>query len=181
MVPWNGLATKHVEAALEGVEYFLKAAVADLTSIAGKDPVAGGAAAKNDMEQVLLREIVVPFISHKTEEMKVKLENLLHSYRVRNPITYNHYFTENVQKLRKKRLRDRMVKELQAHLGVSETQLKATTSTHINVAKFIEGLNNETEADMDEFACVEIVDYMEAYYKVMYCIKVVTSKLIFMI
>lgn len=33
-------------------------------------------------------------------------------------------------------------------------------------AKFIEGLAGETEADMDAFACIEIVDYREAYYKV---------------
>lgn len=168
VTPWKGLATRHIQASIAAVKYFLDAAVADLTRIAVQDPIMQGNMARNDMEAAIQRELVAPFIADRSEDMMQKLENLLQSYRVRNPITYNHYFTENVQNLRKKRLQDRIQVQLCKHFGWPEGEFESYAKGglgQIDLIKFVAGVSSENDADMDKFACTEIVDYMEAYFK----------------
>lgn len=81
-----------------------------------------------------------------------------------HPITYNHYFTENIQNMRRKKLQERFEMDMKKHLGANFRGL--STPEYITPSDFVKSISAENDADMDRFACSEIVDYMGAYYKV---------------
>jgi hypothetical protein len=59
-------------------------------------------------------------------------------------------------------------KRLHSYFGIAEDSKPASTyaTRGINVAALLENLSVQTEAEMDRFACSEVVDCMEAYYNV---------------
>ncbi|RKK96868.1 hypothetical protein BFJ68_g14192 [Fusarium oxysporum] len=84
----------------------------------------------------------------------------------RSPLTYNHYYTDNVQKARLNFQRT-AIKDVMAEV----TQLDWHGKLHISnssveIEKFVSALQARITVNMDEQACNEAVTELNAYYKV---------------
>ena len=90
----------------------------------------------------LRREVIGPAMERHFEELKRKVEEILKPYRKGHAITYNHYFTDTVQKA------------LEDHAKKAQARRISTFG------------KSDAYVDMDRFACSEAIDCMQAYYKV---------------
>lgn len=87
--------------------------------------------------------------------------------RQEHAITYNHYYTENVQNIHQQRRAKSSQNALKKILGLAENQhVDMTQNLVISPQAFLSSFSSQTEADMDRFACIEILDRVLAYYKV---------------
>lgn len=95
-----------------------------------------------------------------------ELEDLIDDER-RSPLTYNHYYTDNVQKFRldaqKKAVEKAVSAERDVHgkLHISNVQ--------VDIEKFVTAIGSRITVDMDEQACNEAITELHAYYKVRTC------------
>jgi DNA-directed RNA polymerase specialized sigma54-like protein len=81
------------------------------------------------------------------------------------PITYNHYFTDNVQKARRKEVRDIMEKTMEK-VNATQASFGASSLVTMTPDSLIASLHGNIVVDMDERACSEAMVDLEAYYKV---------------
>jgi replication initiation and membrane attachment protein DnaB len=82
------------------------------------------------------------------------------------PITYNHYFTDNVQKAREQGTRT-LLKQAMTHTREHDWNGKMHISnTQVDLDKFLAGLQQRIIVNMDEQACNEALTGLNAYYKV---------------
>lgn len=83
-----------------------------------------------------------------------------------HPITYNHYYTDNVQSSRLKDVKDMMQKNVQKiHVSPSE-DISMEPIIHMTPDALISSLHGDLIVDMDERACSEALVDLDAYYKV---------------
>ena len=115
----------------------------------------------------LLREIINPALEGCVEKLRQKVEEVLRPHQRGHPITYNHYFTDTIQKARTDHAKKQQSKILYSFFG-RKTRFAAYSppSEDVDIEKLLEALNPETEGSMDRFACSEATYCMEAYYKV---------------
>jgi GTPase SAR1 family protein len=85
--------------------------------------------------------------------------------RERRPITYNHYYTEVLQSLRQERMMIELKSRIQSFMGTSSNSIKVYSEA-VDVTRLAKSLSMQSESDMDSFACSELLDSMQAYYKV---------------
>ena len=84
-----------------------------------------------------------------------------------HPITYNHYFTDNVQQMKIQNRKKRLSKILDNFLGTDMSQGRTFyNGAGFSVPGLLNALTEGTTADMDRYACSEAIDCMRAYYKV---------------
>ncbi|OAA37488.1 GTPase effector domain, GED [Cordyceps fumosorosea ARSEF 2679] len=95
-----------------------------------------------------------------------KLSGLLKPHRTGHPITYNHYFTEALQNIRKEREKCRLAALIQEEFGAVSLVSKTSISRTMDFGQFLERLLDPREADMDHFAASDALDCLDAYYKV---------------
>lgn len=151
--PWERLARQHLRKVWEATKSFLELLISHLTDEKTSDN--------------LLGYVIDAVMDRKLSKMNEKLSELLSPYQKGHPITYNHYFTETIQRVKEKRREAEIAHRLQKFLGRKETA--AVESVKVKNAKMpdlLSALASSTEADMDRYACSEILDCMEAYYKV---------------
>lgn len=115
----------------------------------------------------LRRHIINPAM----EMLKKTLENMaatvLAPHQRGHPITYNHYLTDNIQKLKEGQQKKFLTKKLDDFFGTSIE--KGATHSEIrsfDVRSLLNSLTQNTLADMDRYACSGAIDSMKAYYKV---------------
>lgn len=82
------------------------------------------------------------------------------------PITYNHYFIDNIQKAR-----EQVTKDVVKHAVVETKEQDWNGKMHISniqmdMDRFIAGLQQRVQVNMTEQACVEALSGLRAYYKV---------------
>lgn len=125
--------------------------------------------ADSKTSQHIIREIVEPALKSITETLRTKAEELLEPHKDGHPITYNHYFTETLQKVPDDR---RMVEVRSAlsrwlHKDESELDMGGTwLKGNFDLRELTKALASRSEPNMDRFAASEALDCMEAYYKV---------------
>lgn len=83
-----------------------------------------------------------------------------------HPITYNHYYTNNVQKSRLDATQDLIERALENVDGVDEDALGGEAISNMNVDILIDALRSNVVVDVDEQACSEALDELESYYEV---------------
>lgn len=115
---------------------------------------------------VLLRTIFYPALDEVLDSLHTGISELLKSHQNGHPITYNHYFTENLQKARNQRSRDACTQVVKSFFGVSTLKRPVTLDYAIDLSELVAALADFTESYMDRFACSEAMDCMQAYYKV---------------
>ncbi|KAL6717733.1 hypothetical protein ACLMJK_003818 [Lecanora helva] len=123
----------------------------------------------------LIREIIDPAIEKYAGRLAKKVEEILDPHQEGHPITYNHYFTETIQKARKEYAKKDQVQQLNNFFKIKPDMGSSYVNSHqgFDTGVLLEALNQRTEADMDRYACSEAVDCIEAYYKVV--IKVIVD------
>ena len=115
----------------------------------------------------LLREVINPAFESCVEKLRGKVEEVLWPHQHGHPITYNHYFTDTIQKARRDHAKNQQSKILHAFFDKrSRSVTYSPALSDIDIEKLLEALNPEPEGSMDRFACSEATYCMEAYYKV---------------
>jgi GTPase SAR1 family protein len=115
--------------------------------------------------KALLKEVVIPALERLRQVLDKGSEDLLKPHRRGHPITYNHYFTETLQKTRTSRQQEAFRESLKSHFDVDT--LSAEPQIHsINLQELFNSLLRTTIPDMTRFASEEALDCMLAYYKV---------------
>ncbi|KAM0081148.1 hypothetical protein ACKRZS_006697 [Fusarium odoratissimum] len=112
-----------------------------------------------------IRELLQDWMQGARERASNELEKLIQDEK-RSPLTYNHYYTDNVQKARLNFQRI-AIKDVVAEV----TQLDWHGKLHIpnssvEIEKFVSALQARVTVNMDEQACNEAVTELNAYYKV---------------
>lgn len=116
----------------------------------------------------LLKEVVNPAMDRIMMTLQEKADRLLLPHNEGHPITYNHYFTENLQKIRTERNLSEVRSIVAKWLGKGENEVNDTIQLRgtFDMGGLIGSLTARTEPDMDRFAASEALDCMMAYYKV---------------
>jgi len=152
--PWTSLVEGYSERIVDATQMSLELAVAasaDATTCEG-----------------LLHELLNPAMREYSKSLQEKVAEIVRPHQQGHPITYNHYFTETVQKARQKHDKKRQARQINAFFKIRPEAgpFFITSPMGFDTGELLKALNQTTEADMDRHACSEAVDCMEAYYKV---------------
>ena len=151
--PWEQLARQHLNNVWQAARSFLDLLISHL--------------ADEPTSEALLDQVIDPLMDRKLKDMNKKLDEILRPYQSGHPITYNHYFTETIQKARESRHEAEIARKLRRFLGHKEDYTVENVSVkNARMSSLLSALTSRTEGDMDRYACSEILDCMEAYYKV---------------
>ncbi|RPA92076.1 hypothetical protein L873DRAFT_1750965 [Choiromyces venosus 120613-1] len=149
--PWEAITRSHIEKVWKAAKAFLSFTatyIADSTT-----------------SKALFQKIFKPTLNQLLEILNAKTTELLTQHQKGHPITYNHYFTEALQKVRGERSKNEYTRIIQDFFGVSSLD-SVYFNKHIDLCPLVTALMQPTEPDMNRFACSEALDCMEAYYKV---------------
>lgn len=117
--------------------------------------------------EALLRYVIGTPMENLKGSLAIKIEELLEPHLTGHPITYNHYLTENVQKMQIARERVDLEKKLKTFFGQDAFDVTATANTYkFSMTSLVNTLTSSTEPDMDKFSCSMATDMMQSYYKV---------------
>jgi hypothetical protein len=152
-LPWERLARSHITRVTDAVRIFLK----DLTSHVA-DFSARGA---------LFEKLVEPMFEKIVKDVEDKTEDLLAPHQHGHPITYNHDFTETVQEVRKDRTRAEFTGIIKDVFSVdslySHEECRCKDTEYRPLLNALTAHNNP---DMIQNACSNVLDCMQAYYRV---------------
>jgi GTPase SAR1 family protein len=155
--PWRALATEHLEQVWKATKVFLENAIKSLT-----DPCTYDA---------LFRYWIDVILEEKLQRARKTLDRLMEDCD-KHPITYNHYFIENLQNTVQKRREEEVSKRLKEFFSQKYTDGRDQVyQATFSFKSLVASLSLQTEADTDTYACIEILDRMEAYYKVLHILK----------
>ncbi|KAI2779924.1 P-loop containing nucleoside triphosphate hydrolase protein [Daldinia loculata] len=112
-----------------------------------------------DTKAKLWCELISDGLGRLNRELGSKVAEILRPHEDGHPITYNHYLTESVQKIRIGRYRDNVMRGLKES-GIGTNMLLGSLD------KCLEAAVKHTEKDMETVSSSDAIDWMEAYYKV---------------
>lgn len=163
--PWEDLASAHVDRVSGYCKAFIQALIKNI--------------ATSEVSERLNQFMVEPAFERRCKAAREELEKILEDEK-RHPITYNHYYTTTIQKIRNKR-NERNVRDMLRNIPrYSPTGLGQVVKEN-DMNKAIENLNNAlVQADMDEFAAGDALISQMAYYKdeLKYFVNAVTKQVI---
>lgn len=110
----------------------------------------------------LLMHYVDPLMEKLLKSAKAEMDSLFRD-RHRHAITYNHYFTENVQKIFDARNEKRILGVLQRMFPLSYGGKERVGPKDLSE---VYSMMSRTITDMDTYASIELLDRVEAFYKV---------------
>ena len=141
---WERITYEHVQGVWRASKIFLEELLNNVTN--------------EEVFGTLFTHWIEPKLAKRMEGAKERLEGLLLD-RQRHAITYNHYYTDVLQNLREKRQVNQLVAKIQRFMGSSYIQSS-------DVSSLARSLTAQSECDMDAFACSELLDSVQAFYKV---------------
>jgi hypothetical protein len=151
--PWGGLAKKHIEQVADAVMKFLRHLVSHIADSSTGD--------------TLFQKMVEPALEAILRSAKCKTNDILAPLQKGHPITYNHYFTETVQHVKRERARMELTRIMNDTLNIKSLDpVEAAPYTRLDYRPLLEALMEHTNPDMSRYACSEALDCMQAYYKV---------------
>jgi GTPase SAR1 family protein len=150
--PWQAIAEKHVTKVWSAANHFLTLVAEHIA-----DP---------STSRELGREIFEPTMKQLLEQLRKKTTEFLKPHSAGHPITYNHYFTETLQKVRRERLTKSTTQTVKKFFGSPDMARADLTSSYYNLHALVSSLVATNEPDMDQFAAQEALDCLNAYYKV---------------
>ena len=83
-----------------------------------------------------------------------------------HPITYNHYYTDNVQNARQDSTRESIKKAMNDVTAQDWNGKLHISNNTVDAEKLLASLQKRIIVDMDEQACTEALEGLFAYYKV---------------
>ncbi|KAF1839329.1 hypothetical protein BDW02DRAFT_486694 [Decorospora gaudefroyi] len=115
----------------------------------------------------LLRDVVGLSLEGLKIKLATKVNEILEPHLSVHPITYNHYLTENLQKVQAARHRRELEGGLKSFFNEYElNQTEGDETYYFNTRVLLDTLVSHTEPDIDKFSCSMATNMMEAYYKV---------------
>jgi hypothetical protein len=111
-------------------------------------------------------EIIQSSLQQRKQGAHDELQELDRDERQHQPITYNHYFTDNVQKSRQNSIHKQLRTAIQdARDNEWNGKIHISNNT-VDAERLIGSLQRRIIIDMDEQACSEALAGLQAYYKV---------------
>lgn len=147
--PWEQIVKEYANKIIEATRRFLEMLLVHCSD--------------DTTRQALLVDIIEPAIETCTGRLNMKMEEILQPHQRGHPITYNHYFTETIQKMREERNRKEI---LDATAKFHQNSKSNDFFNNFDRRELVAALTKRTELDMDRYAASEAIFYMEAYYKV---------------
>ncbi|KAI7779831.1 hypothetical protein LA080_000329 [Diaporthe eres] len=156
--PWEKMARAHVEKISKFCDSFL----ADLL----------GSVTTEELKRRIWASMVAHVLKTRKQAALQELERLIKDKKA-FPINYNHYYTDNVHKMRGKRIEAQLKKHIPENLTVYTTN--CSKGTHYNAPQIdtkdelertISRWGDSVSADMEEISCEESLDCLESIYKV---------------
>lgn len=147
---WPGIATSHIHNVLRAVTQWIKLAVERLIV--------------EDSMRDQIHMILLEWLENTGTNALGELERLIEDEQ-RAPLTYNHYYTDNVQKARADIAKEAMGKEVRAELRNQGTK-NGDGTVIVGIEKIIAALETHITVDMDEQACGNAILELQSYYKV---------------
>ena len=152
---WEFIARKHIDSVANACKRFVRAVLSDIGP-------------PETMEKLSIHT-VQPFLKQAHSEAIAELERVL-ADKSRHPITYNHYFTDNIQKLQQERL-TRCLMENAGDSMVKGSQMLpsgaiVSEKEYIDPTALKAALQQTIQHDMDKFAAEQALDALDAFYKV---------------
>ena len=148
---WPGVASEHLATLYNEVTRFVEAGLRHI--------------AKDDRVQVELLEMTSASLERRRLTAEEELKRLFEDEK-QHPITYNHYYTDNVQNARQNSTRESIKKamnDVMAHDWNGKLHISNNT---VDAEKLLASLQKRIIVDMDEQACTEALEGLFAYYKV---------------
>ncbi len=149
--PWEAITRSHIEKVWKAAKKFLSLTNTYITDAA--------------TSKALFQKIFEPALNQLLGTLSTKTAELLKPHQKGHPITYNHYFTEALQKVRNERSKDEYTRIITDFFGTSSLN-SVYLNQHRDLRPLVTALVERTEPDMNRFACSEALDCMKAYYKV---------------
>ena len=148
--PWRRIANKTKEIIFEAVCRSIQSVFAP---VAVQEPIDG----------------MMRLVSHRLDTLKTdldeKVDELINPHYIDDPITYNHYLTDTVQKVQADRRTRKLDKTLLDGMGL-EFFKQNRLYNEVNLTTILSALQQQLEPNMERYAADLAVDYMRAYYKV---------------
>lgn len=115
----------------------------------------------------LYNRVIGPQLEQLCKSLEEMTDKILVMHEQNHPITYNHYFTDNVQKAKIDHQREDLARKLDRYFGTNVLcGNHIRDNVNVDVRQLLGALTRQTEVDMDRYACSEAIDCMRAYYKV---------------
>ncbi|KAI9764204.1 MAG: hypothetical protein M1840_008594 [Geoglossum simile] len=150
--PWAGLSHEHLDQVWEATKVFLENTINHLTD--------------RHTYNALFQQWMDRILDEKLQHAHETVDRLMQDCG-KHPITYNHYFIENVQKTIQKHREVELTKNLRKFFGQGYGEDgDQIEKTMFSLKSLVASLSAKTEADTDTYACIELLDRMQAYYKV---------------
>ncbi|OCL04807.1 dynamin GTPase [Glonium stellatum] len=150
--PWRKLASQHIKTVWDATRGFIILLLSHLS----EESTAGA----------FLMTHIESLLTERLRMANLKLDEILKPYERGHPITYNHYFTETIQRVKQKRYEEEIARNLRKFYGLTEGTFHTTSVKSVQLPNLLTALTQRSEPNMDRYACSEILDCMEAYYKV---------------
>ncbi|KAI9830934.1 MAG: hypothetical protein M1819_005317 [Sarea resinae] len=94
-----------------------------------------------------------------------ELQKILDDEKVQ-PITYNHYFTDNIQNSRQEGLKKQIGRSVKKAIQTDYNGAFHVSNSAVEIENLLASLQRQVNVDMDDQACSEAVTGLRAYYKV---------------
>ncbi|UKZ83803.1 hypothetical protein TrVFT333_011616 [Trichoderma virens FT-333] len=146
---WHSIAESHIHTILEIVSEWIQLAVQRLIP--------------EENMRAQIHVMLQEWLENTEKNALGELEKLVDDER-RSPLTYNHYYTDNVQKARQDAQKRAVEKAVSAERDVNGKI--HISNVQVDIEKFVAAIGSRITVDMDEQACNDAITELHAYYKV---------------
>jgi GTPase SAR1 family protein len=150
---WGELARSHIAHVISAVGVFLKHLTSHIADFSACD--------------ALFKEVVEPTLENIGKEVERKTADMLASHQHGHPITYSQDFTMTVQQVKRERIRAELTDIILNVFGIASLHLPGQSHyVETDYHPLLNALTAHNNPDMNQNACSDALDYMQAYYKV---------------
>lgn len=117
---------------------------------------------RNHVQHRMQQSLDANFGSAKQELNKLVADEQI------QPITYNHYYTDNIQRSREDSAKDKLQQSMDNAIKLDWSGKFHVSNTSLDLEKVSSALKSRIVVDMTQQACIESLGALEAYYKVLH-------------
>jgi hypothetical protein len=151
--PWQVLAELHVEQVHTMTKEFLQQVL----------EYAAPSEFKRPLEDLVVNEVLEDALKDGQAELHKLLDD-----KARHPSTYNHYYTDTVQKRRQEKYETFIKDARRSATTVTEHGIAVAPAKQAEWFRFQQEMSKSINRDMEEFAAEETLESTLAYFKVYY-------------
>ncbi|MCJ1391566.1 hypothetical protein MMC18_004430 [Xylographa bjoerkii] len=148
---WRDIAENHLTTIYDEIAEFVVSALSHIT--------------KDEGVQTELSDIILVSLQKNRQAAEAELRKLCEDEE-QQPITYNHYYTDNVQKARQDSTRKLIRKAMNDATAQDWNGKLHVSNNTVDAEKLLASLQSRIVVNMDGQACAEALAGLQAYYKV---------------